>query len=73
MNPIRRRITRNGDCFAVNLPRPVMHYLGWKPGEELTVRVTERQTMEFARATVADFAPPAVRPFLRPADEPVKR
>lgn len=73
MNPTRRRITKNGSSYAVNLPRPAMNYLGWQPGEELTVRVTERQTMEFARASLLDFAPPNVHQFLSPPVESVKR
>lgn len=73
MNLTRRRITKNGGSYAVNLPRPAMHYLGWQPGEELTVRVTERQTIEFARASVLDFAPPSIHQFLSPPADTVKR
>ena len=73
MNPTRRRITKNGSSYAVNLPRPVMHYLGWQPGEELTVRITDRQTLELARASHLDFVPVGVSGFLSPPVEAPKR
>lgn len=58
------RIVMNGNAAAVTIPRPMLHGLGWRPGDLLVPEVLEDRTIRFRPPTLKDIAPERLQGLL---------
>jgi len=54
-----RRIVRNGNSTQVSIPRRMLEYLGWRPGEPIVIELTECGSIEIRRPVISDLRSPA--------------
>jgi antitoxin component of MazEF toxin-antitoxin module len=52
-----QKLVRNGNSTQVTLPRTLLHYLGWLPGENIIVECTDAKHIVIRRPDADDFAP----------------
>ena len=45
------RIVKNGNGIMVTIPRPMLRYLGWLPGEYAVLVVNDDKTLTLKRVT----------------------
>lgn len=51
------KLQRCGNATHVCIPRSVMTWLGWLPGQEAILEVLEDKSVRFRMPTADDFAP----------------
>jgi antitoxin component of MazEF toxin-antitoxin module len=54
------RLTRNGNCTTITIPRAMRTHLGWLPGERMVIELLEDQSVRVRRMTADDIAPPRI-------------
>jgi antitoxin component of MazEF toxin-antitoxin module len=52
-----QKLTRNGNATAVTIPRAILAWLRWLPGEFVILEVLEDQSVLVRRPTERDIAP----------------
>jgi hypothetical protein len=52
-----QRLTRNGHSTGVNIPRQILIYLGWLPGEKIVVELLEDRSLRLRRRDASDYVP----------------
>ena len=52
-----QKLVSNGNSTQVTLPRTVLHYLGWLPGEQIILEVTEAKHVVIRKPAPDEFAP----------------
>jgi antitoxin component of MazEF toxin-antitoxin module len=52
-----QKLVRNGNSTAVSIPRPILFYLGWLPGESIVLEVLDDKSLRVRRPCDRDFAP----------------
>lgn len=52
-----QKLVRNGNSTQVTIPRAVLVYLGWLPGEEIILELTDAKHVVIRRPTPDEFAP----------------
>ena len=52
-----QKLVRNGNSTQVAIPRVLLHYLGWLPGEAVIVECTESHHVVVRRPAPDEFAP----------------
>lgn len=52
-----QKLVCNGNSTQVTIPRTLLHWLGWLPGEGIIVEATEQKTVVIRRPNANDFAP----------------
>jgi antitoxin component of MazEF toxin-antitoxin module len=51
------KLVRNGNSAQLTVPRPYLHYLGWKLGDNLLLTANEDQSLLVRRIVVTDDKP----------------
>lgn len=69
----RMKLRLDGNTTVVSVPRPILVHLGWLPGEEVIVELTEQNTLHVRRFTAADIPPHGGPRMLYDFVEPGKR
>jgi antitoxin component of MazEF toxin-antitoxin module len=49
------RLVRNGNSTHVSIPKPVLEWLGWNPGELVWFEVREDRSITYRRPRTEDF------------------
>lgn len=52
-----QKIVQNGNSSQVTLPRPLMFWLGWLPGEAIIVEALEDKSVRIRRPARDEFLP----------------
>jgi antitoxin component of MazEF toxin-antitoxin module len=52
-----QKLTRNGNSTTVVIPRPLMFYLGWLPGQAIILEVLEDKSVRLRIPVESDFMP----------------
>lgn len=55
---VRGKLVANGNCTAVNIPKAMLHYLGWLSGEEIVFELLEDRSIRIRELTRDDFPTP---------------
>lgn len=53
----RVKLRLDGSAVVCTIPRPILIYLGWLPGEEVIIELTEKQTLHIRPFTAEDIPP----------------
>jgi antitoxin component of MazEF toxin-antitoxin module len=52
-----QKLVRNGNATAVSIPRQILIYLGWIPGQPIVIEVLEDKSLRLRPPCERDFAP----------------
>ena len=58
-----QKLVRNGNATHVALPRPLLMWLNWLPGEAIVVEALEDKSVRLRRPTSDDFLPRNPKPL----------
>lgn len=68
-----QKLVRNGNSTGVMIPRPILIYLGWLPGEQIVIEVLEDKSLHVRRPCERDVAPLGPPKLIYDAPAPVPR
>ena len=69
----RMKLRLDGSATVVTVPRPILMHLGWLPGTEVVVELTEQGTLHIRPFTAADIPPIGAPRMLYDFVDPSKR
>lgn len=69
----RIKLRLDGNATVITVPRPILIHLGWLPGQELVVELTEQNTLHVRPFTASDIPPIGAPRMLYDYVEPGKR
>jgi antitoxin component of MazEF toxin-antitoxin module len=67
-----QKLVRNGNATAISIPRTMLYYLGWLPGESIILEVMEDKAVRVRRPCAEDFAPLGASRMLPDNPQPPK-
>lgn len=67
-----QKLVRNGNSTQVTIPRTVLHFLGWLPGEAVILELTDQHTLVVRRPGPNEFAPQRMTPMMLDTITPVQ-
>lgn len=59
-----QKLVRNGNSTQVTLAPQMLDFLGWVPGQEIIVELTEHQFLIIRRPSPSDYATKPNRPVM---------
>jgi antitoxin component of MazEF toxin-antitoxin module len=51
------KLVRHGNATGVNLPKVILHTIGWLPGDMVVVELLEDKSLRLRQRTRDDYAP----------------
>lgn len=67
LSAAKQKLIKHGNCTAVVIPRPLLFYLGWLPGNYIAIELLEDNTLRIRPIEERDWKPASI-PRLVPRD-----